>query len=266
MLDSDAMDVDSTQLNGSSEVPKSPSTLDPMLFSSSFFQSAALTFQDHLHSSWLSPKAKEKMENFDAGLQDGSLHAEWKDDAWNQDNLPPKRGSRNSVDTDLVALAKRSLLQEGDIIAYKRTFPIPGITVEKDLLVRSINSTSHSLSLLLQPAIGRPLPTQLLVVAPPNPEPPTLSMDDIMGTLELEDGILDVDGRVSRTDRHAMTMSLGAGHGIFGSSDIRASIRTAKSFSVWRWREEMLNDFEMQMIQDRGGRELLGTISYLRSA
>lgn len=38
---------------------------------------------------------------------------------------------------DLVSLAKRSLIKEGDILVYKRTFRPPGCTIEKDLLVRS---------------------------------------------------------------------------------------------------------------------------------
>ena len=49
---------------------------------------------------------------------------------------------------DLTALAKQGLIQEGDVIVYKRTFPAQNLTVEKDLLVRA----------LLQP----PLPFALL--------------------------------------------------------------------------------------------------------
>ena len=38
----------------------------------------------------------------------------------------------------MVALAKRGLLREGDVLEYRRTFPPPlGVTVEKDLLVRA---------------------------------------------------------------------------------------------------------------------------------
>lgn len=76
------MDVDSNAL-----IPeRSMLTLDPCVFTSSFFQSAALTFQDHLYSSWFSRKAKEIDEKCAQGLQDGTMHAEWKDEAWERNN------------------------------------------------------------------------------------------------------------------------------------------------------------------------------------
>ena len=78
----DVMEVDSTVA-----VPtRSIATLDPTFFTSSFFQSAALTFQDHLYSAWFSRKAKEAEETCTQGLRDGSMHAEWKDEAWEREN------------------------------------------------------------------------------------------------------------------------------------------------------------------------------------
>ncbi|KAI0791361.1 hypothetical protein C8Q75DRAFT_715542 [Abortiporus biennis] len=255
---SDSMDVDIP-------IERAPATLDPMTFSSSFFQSAALTFQDHLVSSWLSPDMKEKLEEFNRRTQDGSLHAEWKDEAWNRELQPSEH---------LVLLVRREFLKEGDVISYRRTFIKPEITVEKDLLVQFIDPKSHAITLLLQPNIIRTLPTTLLVIGHPPPEPPTLTMDDIMGTCELEDGILDVDGRVSRADRHLAasqtTTSAGADQVALSYTNMdvisaRSSARAAKSFTIWRWREEMMHDIEMQMLQERGGRELVGTVYYLRN-
>lgn len=45
---------------------------------------------------------------------------------------------QTKADLDLTALVKRELLQVGDVLAYKRTFPHLKVTVEKDLLARLI--------------------------------------------------------------------------------------------------------------------------------
>ena len=85
----DAMDEDIPE-----ELKPSPATLDPTIFTNSFFTSASLTFQDHLYSSWLSPKAKEKVETFNQRVRDGTLHAEWKDEAWERENPSPSHSRR----------------------------------------------------------------------------------------------------------------------------------------------------------------------------
>lgn len=69
----------------------SPETLDPMFFTSSFLISAAHTFQDQIFSGWMGTKAKEAIAKYETGVQDGSLHAEWKDEEWLRDHPPPKR-------------------------------------------------------------------------------------------------------------------------------------------------------------------------------
>ena len=68
------------------DVDRTPATLDPAVFSSPFFLSAAHTWQDHLFSSWLTQKASDDLEKFSQGAQDGSLHADWKDEAWERDH------------------------------------------------------------------------------------------------------------------------------------------------------------------------------------
>lgn len=111
---SDAMVVDQPreESNASSQPEMSPATLDPAIFTNSFFTSAVLTFQDHLYSSWLSVKAKEKVETFNQRIRDGSLHAEWKDEAWDRDNASPTRGNRSDpLQDNLSQLLNLFLIQ-----------------------------------------------------------------------------------------------------------------------------------------------------------
>ena len=122
---------------------------------------------------------------------------------------------------DLAALAKQGLIQEGDIIVYKRVSPAQNLTVEKDLLVRvllalqpflhiaeqqlslwqvdSVNPTSHAITFLLSPGTRTPLHPTLLVSGSGShavdEDKTTLSMDDIADPIALERGVLDVDGR-----------------------------------------------------------------------
>ena len=56
--DHDGMDVD---------VERTPATLDPTIFTSPFFLSAAHTWQDHLFSAWLGKKAADDLEAFKGG-------------------------------------------------------------------------------------------------------------------------------------------------------------------------------------------------------
>ena len=77
--DHDGMDVD---------VERTPATLDPTIFTSPFFLSAAHTWQDHLFSAWLGKKASDDLEAFNAGAEAGTLHAPWKDEAWDRDHQP----------------------------------------------------------------------------------------------------------------------------------------------------------------------------------
>lgn len=62
-------------------------------------------------------------------------------------NQTDVEGSR--YDTDLVNLAKRSLLKEGDLVVYRRHFASLGLIIHKELLVKNISlsrSTIHSFS------------------------------------------------------------------------------------------------------------------------
>ena len=73
---------------------KTPATLNQNVFTSSAFLAAATTFQDHLFSSWMTATSQAQVEKFKQGIQDGTLHAEWKDDAWNEEAVPQKFRSK----------------------------------------------------------------------------------------------------------------------------------------------------------------------------
>ncbi|RDX40627.1 hypothetical protein OH76DRAFT_1450598 [Lentinus brumalis] len=236
----DEMDVDQT-----------PATLDPTIFTSPFFLSAAHTWQDHLFSAWLGTKAAADLETFNKGAQDGTLHAPWKDETWDQNHRPiqnPKK--KHPPVLDLTVLAKQGLIQEGDVIVYKRTFPAQNLTVEKDLLVDSINPTSHTINLLLSSGTKPSLHPSLLAAGSHDVDGMVLSMDGIADPVALERGVLDVDGRVSSSSKY--------------EQDNMIAVRAWKAFTLWRWRDEMRNQVDAQLLQERGARERVATLFYLR--
>ncbi|RPD72958.1 hypothetical protein L226DRAFT_553923 [Lentinus tigrinus ALCF2SS1-7] len=255
----DGMDVDQT-----------PATLDPMVFTSPFFLSAAHTWQDHLFSSWLGQKASDDLEAFKQGAKDGTLHAPWKDEAWDRDHQPihsPKK--KQSPTLDLTALAKQGLIQEGDVIVYKRIFTAQNLTVEKDLLVDAINPGSHTITFLLSPGTKASLHPSLLVSGSHDVDGATLSMDDIADPVALERGVLDVDGRVSNSRKYEQDVAA-CPHALTPqgapSDELKNSIavRAWKAFTLWRWREEMRDQLDAQLLQERGARERVATLFYLR--
>ncbi|PIL34284.1 hypothetical protein GSI_03059 [Ganoderma sinense ZZ0214-1] len=265
----DAMDVDEAP------VLRNPAMLDPTVFTSSFFLSAAHTWQDHLVSNWLGKKASDDLEKFRQGARDGTLHADWKDELWELDHSPEtvtasrSRKKQAKAELDLTALVKRDLLQAGDVLAYKRTFPHMKVTVEKDLLVDTINANSQTVNFLLLPGVQPSLNPSLLVVGSREYDGKLLSIEDIADPVALERGVLDVDGRVSYSDKYEDdTASCPETHTQSGGvpDELRNAIavRAWKSFTVWRWREEMQGQVEMQLVQERGGRERVATLFYLR--
>lgn len=76
----DPIDIDSLS-------ERVPEMLDPMFFSDSHFLAAIRTFQDHLHSGWLTEDHRTKTDSYRAGIEGGTLHAAWKDDAWSQNQV-----------------------------------------------------------------------------------------------------------------------------------------------------------------------------------
>ncbi|KZT01903.1 uncharacterized protein LAESUDRAFT_706953 [Laetiporus sulphureus 93-53] len=250
----DAMDVDSaheaafaasTSTSQSTHQNRTPAFLDPAIFTSPFFSSAAQTYQDHLFSGWFAAKAQDTIKLFEEGIRLGTMHAEWKDEEWEREHT--EKGQRQ---IDLTALAIYGYLQEHDILSYRREFPRLHITVQKDVLVESLHPRSRTLAVLIPPSTTCSLKPSLLVTdrADPEPEDHIQAMEDIADPEVLEVGILDIDGRVTRADR------------------ISALPHSPwKSFTVWRWRDDMRNDLASQILLDRGGRERYGTLSYLRA-
>ena len=139
--------------------------------------------------------------------------------------------------------------------------------VDAALQVHSINALSGAIDVWLQPSSTSGLPRDLLVVAPPKPLPPILSMDGIMSSSELESGVLDVDNRVPRDARFVGNIMTSANLWREVKNippETVAANRAAKALTIWRWKDEILSDLEMQMALEKGGRSLLGTAYYLR--
>ncbi|KAI0631552.1 Asx homology domain-containing protein [Trametes polyzona] len=271
----DRMDVDDADAaSGSgSESGATPATLDPTVFTSPFFLSAAHTWQDHLFSSWLTKKATDEMARFAEGARTGDMHVDWKDEVWEaeqQQSSVTLKGKKAAEEIDLTTLAKKELLREGDILVYKRGFPGLKDTIHKDILVESINYLTHTIDVLLAPDQRRTLPQALLVhnANPKHTGEKMLSIKKVTDVVALERGVIDVDGRIRPSDKYAhdvaaCTIPPPPG-GVTEEMQNMIEVRAWKSFTVWRWREEMRDQTELQGVQDRGGRERIATLFYLR--
>lgn len=86
------------------------------------------------------------------------------------------------------------------------------------------------------------MPDSLLARTPSGITPSTLSMT-ISSPSQLENGILDTDGRVEKAKR--------------------PNGNAWKYFTVWRWKEE---EWESGFASEKGGRENHGTLFYLRGS
>jgi hypothetical protein len=61
-------------------------TIDLSVFTDPHFLASAHTFQDHVYTGWMTEAHSEKVQIFERGVLDGSLHAPWKDEVWQRDN------------------------------------------------------------------------------------------------------------------------------------------------------------------------------------
>jgi len=86
------MDIDSLS-------EQAPEELDPMFFSDAHFLAALRTFQDHLHSGWLTEDHRMKIDKYRAGIEGGTMHAAWKDDAWSQSQVEEDAAASKSGST-----------------------------------------------------------------------------------------------------------------------------------------------------------------------
>ncbi|KAJ7484368.1 Asx homology domain-containing protein [Mycena latifolia] len=228
--------------------------IDTSLFTDPHFLAAAHTFQDHLYSNWLSDGHAEKVKKYEQGIKDGSLAAAWKDEVWERDNQreePTATSAANgpslageAAELKLVDLAKNSVLREGDVIAYRRNFSHLDIVVEKDTIVQRIDPRTHSLTVLVEPGTTCDLPAHLLMPGPSEPDAPTRIMT-ITSPTQLENALLDVDGRVEKAKR--------------------PNGNAWKAMTLWRWTGDALEYTSSSADGRRGGREDHGTLFYLRA-
>lgn len=80
---------------------QTPDALDPMFFSDSHFLAALRTFQDHLHSGWLTEDHRVKIDKYRAGIESGTMHAAWKDDAWSQSQVEEDAAATSKLGSTL---------------------------------------------------------------------------------------------------------------------------------------------------------------------
>jgi len=248
---SDPMDIDSL----SEQVPE---TLDPMFFSDSHFLAALRTFQDHLHSGWLTDEHRTKVDKYQAGIEDGTLHAAWKDDAWSQsqveeDNAATSQsGSASQRSTTreirLSDLVEGGHLGTGDILVYRRTFSLINVTVEKDIMIAGCGASPKSIVVLYPSGGTKYLPLALASSPVPTedlfPDDNTLLEMTITTPSSIESGILDTDGRVNKLQR--------------------TNGNAWKHLSVWKFLPGGGPDGLIP--PERGGRQDTGTLHYLRSS
>ncbi len=135
--------------------------------------------------------------------------------------------------------------------------------------VDTINANSQTVNFLLLPGVQPSLHPSLLVAGERDYDGKLLSIEDIADPVALERGVLDVDGRVAYSDKYeddsascpaAQTQAGGVPEELRNAIAVRAW----KSFTVWRWRDEVLERVEMQLVQERGARERVATLFYLR--
>ncbi|KAL1943738.1 hypothetical protein VTO73DRAFT_4183 [Trametes versicolor] len=143
---------------------RTSATLDPTVFTSPYFLSAAHTFQDHLFSSWMGKKAADDLTKFEESARSGAMHIDWKDEVWEREHqrLFVNAKGKQPPRADMATLAKGGLLQAGDILAYKRCFPALNVTVEKDVLIDSVDPQTNFPTFLLAPGAQKELPRDLL--------------------------------------------------------------------------------------------------------
>lgn len=136
--------------------------------------------------------------------------------------------------------------------------------------IESIGSQNSSLAFLLAPGEQRALPRDLLLHNAGQCSEKMLTIQDVADPVALERGILDVDERVRSAEKYAQDAAdcTGPPTSVSGavSDELRAliTIRAWKAFTVWRWRDEVRGQAELQQIQERGGRERVATMFHLR--
>ncbi|KAF5331815.1 hypothetical protein D9611_008903 [Ephemerocybe angulata] len=239
----------------------------PTFFTDPHFLAAARTFQDHIYSNWLSDTHIAKVAQFNRDLESGAVAVSWKDEQWLEDNPPihPELASSNASNAvgrtaswnlalaggatqiKLAALVEHGIIRIGDVLAYRRSFTMSNLTIEKDVIVDDIDPSSYALTVLAAPGATKVLPQSLLApraggrTSSSTPLPNAIQTMTVASPTQLEGGLLDIDGRFDKSHR--------------------PNGNAWKNFSVWRWRTP--GDGGDQT-NGRGGRDNHGTLFYLR--
>ncbi|KAG8752327.1 hypothetical protein FRC14_007136 [Serendipita sp. 396] len=215
------------------------------------FESALVTFQDQLYSGWLTTKHRNDVEKFSNGINSGEAHAPWKDEAWEiEQRREDEEGRRKRDDRpNLAKMHQLDIIRSSDILNYRRHFPEQGVFIEKDLLVEG--RWTHGLSVITPGGQESGLPLGMLMSNPVPPPGTPLQQMHIQSPEELEQAILDIDGRIPRENRR--------------------KVDSWKRFSLWRLLPELQFagdpwDMGFGSMGVRGPREKRGTLFYLRGA
>jgi len=234
---------------------------DVSFFNDPFFEAALSTFQDQLATGQFTDAHETLIRDYTEKVKQGTIHAAWKDDTWQgaHPNIP-----RRPIDVDVLAgdassitladLVKNSIIRTGDILAYRRNFSHLNCTVAKDVMVDSLQPSKYCLTVLTTPSSQTYLPLADIQ----HPRITTKLLGDESETLlrlaaistpaQLENALLDTDGRVERNRR--------------------PSASAWKSIGLWRWRDGLAPDptayTEDSAEAARGYREYQGTLFYLR--
>jgi len=194
---------------------------------------------------------------------------------------------------ELADLASGGYILPGDLISYKRSLSVNKQVIQKDLLVQSY-LPSGALLLLLSPSIEESLPFDLLTLAPGElpritstsltPSSASSAQSRRAAPLSFEDLLRNKDTSVAPAPKYLSITTTAPSaletHLIPLFTDTNASTDATplrnpadawKAFTVWRWPEGWEHALEEGFIngrgraaQGKGGREIVGTLFYLR--
>ncbi|KAG9041225.1 hypothetical protein FS837_012537 [Tulasnella sp. UAMH 9824] len=164
----DAMDIDQIPQPQSPQAgERSLDLLAPNFLKCHFLQSAAQQYQDQIASGFFTEKSVQRVQTYNEAVADGTAHARWKDDEWDEDH--PSESEEEPVAKSSTAkgkakaapsrkptfvpsipeLVENRLLRLGDLLVYKRGFAQPRLVVQKHLLVQSVDESSGTVTFLL---------------------------------------------------------------------------------------------------------------------
>ncbi|KZW03250.1 hypothetical protein EXIGLDRAFT_725705, partial [Exidia glandulosa HHB12029] len=236
----ESMDVDGAR-DGTVE-------LDPAFLSSTFMEAALTTFQDNLVNGYFTKAHEKETEEYRTGLRAGTLHAEWKDDKWDEQQagtstardqepekpkaVPPKPVPR------LADLASKGGVAVGDILSYSRIVD-SSVRLQKDVIVLSIHGRTHAVRVAFASSTVEGLPAHYLGPDVPQGRADDMEQVSVTTLSQLESTILEAMGR----------------------AELDPSEDPWDSFTLWRGVDvDNLGDGE------KGGRRSLGKLTIIRDS